>query len=257
MRRIIITLFLMLAGSIYSSSFAKAFNANQVSEIEQIVHQYLIENPEVLIEVSESLQRKEQERSLAQASEAIAENITPLFNDPISPIDGNPDGAVTIIEFLDYQCVYCKRMVPVITDLTEKNANLRVVYKEWPIFGEVSEFAARATLAANKQGNHLYQALHKALMEFNERLSEESILALAESVGLNTTQLQTDMQNEAITQELLNNRILAGELGIQGTPAFIVGTTPDASGQQTRTDNFFIPGGVPQEHLQAAIDELS
>ena len=128
-----------------------------------------------------------------------------------------------MVEFFDYNCPYCKRSVPTITKLLEQDEDIRFAFKEWPILGPASVFAARAALAAEKQGK--YEPFHFALMGAKGRLSDEQVLKVAEEVGLDVDQLQADMKSRDIDAAILKNKALAQELGINGTPAFVIGDT--------------------------------
>jgi protein-disulfide isomerase len=145
-----------------------------------------------------------------------------LLNDPNSPVSGNLDGDVTVVEFFDYRCGYCKRVAGAVSQLQKDDPNVRVVYKDFPILGEASELAARAALASKTQGKHL--AFHEALLASKSELTQETIFAIAKQVGLDPDQLNKGMQDPTIRTIIEHNRALARELGINGTPGFIVGT---------------------------------
>ena len=142
----------------------------QQKEIEKIVHDYLVNNPEVLVEVSQALQQKQQQNIQQQAKTGILENADQLFSGTLA-VAGNPKGNVTLVEFFDYQCIHCKKMAPVISELIKKDSNLRVIYKEFPIFGKGSEVASQVALAAAMQGK--YQQMHDALLKLESRLDEK------------------------------------------------------------------------------------
>lgn len=230
----------------------KAFNDKQVQEIQSIVHQYLVTHPEVLLEASKALQEKQQQSMMKQATGAIEKNSKALF-DSNSPMVGNPKGDVTIVEFFDYQCVHCKKMSPVIDTLLQQNKNLRVIYKEFPIFGKSSDYAARAALAAQKQDK--YQAFHNALISKEQRLSKAVVIKTADEVGLNVNKLKADMKSPEIDKAIKENMHLAESLHLMGTPAFIVAQTPKGefkNGNKT----FFVPGAASQENLQNLIEQV-
>jgi protein-disulfide isomerase len=157
-----------------------------------------------------------------------------------SPVGGNPDGDVTLVEFFDYNCGYCKRVMPAVEAVAEADPNLRIVYKEFPILSEGSMIAARAALASRAQD--LYEPFHEALMGFEGRIGESEVFAIAEGVGLDVEQLREDMGSDAVTAEIAANMDLARALQINGTPAFVVGDQ-------------VIPGAVPQAQLESAIAE--
>lgn len=173
-----------------------------------------------------------------------------LFRHPNDPIGGNPRGKVTIVEFFDYQCSHCVNMAPVIDGIIRSNPSVRVVFKEFPIRGDISIFAARAALAANMQGK--YQAFNRALFNTNQALSEDVILGIAQSVGLNMQKLKKDMNSMAVYQALRANSTLARDLNLQGTPVYFIGKT----NAQTNKDVNFIFGEIGQDKLQNIVDDV-
>lgn len=225
------------------------FTQKQTKDIEQIIHNYLIRNPEVLVEASRALQRKQQTEMIAKAKQAIALNRVPLFKAQ-SPVMGNPQGDVSLVEFFDYQCKHCKNMTEVVHSLVTDDNKLKVIYKQLPIFGADSEFAARAALAARNQNK--YTELHKALMQYEERLSKEKVLDIAKNAGLNVEQLQKDMNDPAIGAELRANMDLAQKIGIMGTPAFIVASRTDGD----NIKSYFVAGALSKPLLQNLINEM-
>ncbi len=174
-------------------------------------------------------------------------NASTLFHNANDPIRGNTNGQITLVEFMDFKCSYCKHMEPVIESLIGNNSDLRVVIKEYPVKGPVSTYAAKAALAAKKQGK--YMALHKALMDASD-LSEEKVLELASSVGVNTTQLKKDMESKAISQQIQSNISLAQQLQIQGTPAFFIVKT------DLNSPIDFIMGAADQSSIQDSINKM-
>jgi len=216
----------------------EASDATRRQEIEAIVREYLRTHPEVVAEALQEFERREQEAQRQRATEAIRSHLTELTQDPGNPVGGNPKGQVTIVEFFDYQCGYCKREVAELTKLLQGDPDIRVVYKDLPILGPASVFAARAALASQKQGKH--EALHAALMATNERLTEEGVLRLATQVGLDTGRLEKDMADPSVAKTLDRNFELQRALNIQGTPALVVGTE-------------LIPGAADFESLKALV----
>ena len=209
-----------------------------VEAIRQIIREYLIEHPEVLIEAQQALQAKRAEQEAEQARQAIQLYRDELFFDPEAPVAGNPDGAITLVEFFDYRCGYCRRVKPTVETLLAENDDLRLVFKEFPILGPESTEAARAALAARGQGN--YEAFHWALMEAEGPFNREHILSVARSVGLNDQKLARDMEEPALDALIERNAALANALGIGGTPAFVIGDR-------------LIGGALPLEHFRIAI----
>lgn len=224
-----------------SAATTPQFSADQKQQIQEVVHSYLVNNPQVLIEVSQKLQAQ-QEKQMQQVEEnaqkAIPEVAATMFNSASSPVAGNPKGDVTVVEFFDYQCPHCKDADPTLKEMIQKDPNLRIVYKEFPIFGNSSAFASKAALAANMQGK--YAAFHDALMATPNPLTTEKVMAAAQQAGLNVDQLKKDMDSDAVKEELANNLKLAQKLGIMGTPAFVIGSTANAASKDSKS--FFIPG---------------
>lgn len=229
---------------------APALLASQKAFIEQTMHDYLLAHPEILMEMSQKLQAQQQQATLDKAAKVIPANVKILAHDAQSPVSGNALGSVTVVQFFDYQCPHCKAMVPIMDALVLANKNVRVVYKEMPIFGPESEFAARAALAANKQGK--YAAFHHALMKTEGRLSNEQVLDIAKSVGIDSNKMQAVMNSADISKELKETGMLAQLLGLPGTPAFVVLTE-----QGSAVTSRFIPGQTDQVALQQAINAVS
>jgi protein-disulfide isomerase len=190
--------------------------------VEQVVEQYLRTHPEVIEQSLRILQAKREAEERERTRQVIATKQAELLNDPDSPVSGNLEGDVTVVEFFDYRCGYCKHVAGTVTQLQQDDPNVRVVYKDYPILGEASELASRAALASKVQGKHL--AFHEALLAFKEELNQDSILNIAIEVGLDTAQLSKDMEAPRIHAMIERNRALARELGINGTPGFIIGT---------------------------------
>jgi len=204
------------------------------------VRDYLIANPEVLVDAMQELERKQDGQRDTQAVKAIQENRARLMSDPDSPIVGNPNGDVTIVEFSDYQCPYCKRAHVTVKSVLAADSKVRLVFKDLPILGEPSRIAALAALAARTQDKHL--ELHNALMEYNGKLDRDRIMQLAGSVGLDIDRLQKDMDDPKLKEIIDRNMALASALGVRGTPAFVIG-------------NQFVPGAIDAESLRKLISD--
>jgi protein-disulfide isomerase len=204
------------------------------------IREYLLANPEVLVEAMQELERKQDSQRDAVAQKAIQQNRSELLNDPESPIAGNPNGDVTIVEFNDYQCPYCKRAHTAVKSVIAADGKVKLIYKDLPILGEASKIAAFAALAARKQGKHL--DFHNALMESTGKLDRDRVFEIAGSIGLDVPQLQKDMDDPKIKQLIERNMALASALGVRGTPAFVIG-------------NQFVPGAVDADTLRQMIVE--
>ena len=205
------------------------------------IREYLIANPEVLVEAMQELERKQDSQQSSQAQKAIQENRSALLSDPETPIAGNPDGDVTIVEFSDYQCPYCKRAHTAVKSVLAADSQVKLVFKDLPILGEPSRIAAFAALAARAQNKHL--AFHDALMESNGKLDRARIMEIAGSVGLDVAKLQKDMDDPKLKEIIERNMALASALGVRGTPAFVIG-------------NQFVPGAVDADTLKRMINDV-
>ena len=189
-------------------------------QVESIVRSYLLRNPGILLEVSAALQRQQAEASQARAEQAIGTLRGELFDAPSSPVVGNPKGDVTIVEFFDFRCGYCKRAAPVLKEILKTDPGVRVIYKQFPILGPDSLVAARAGLAAHAQGR--YDAFHDALFEL-EAVDEKSVMATAQKLGLDMKRLRADMDSAAVNEEIQANSMMSQPLGVTGTPGFVIG----------------------------------
>jgi protein-disulfide isomerase len=222
---VVLAAFVLAAGLVPNEAFAQVetLTPAQRQAIEAAVGDYLRNNPEIVIEAINILRQREQVSGAAQTRNVIAARGPELFNDSATPVAGNPDGDVTLVEFFDYRCGYCKRVYPTIKKLIEDDGNIRFVFKEFPILGPASVYAARAALASHGQGK--YQEFHDALMAAKGGLTEDGVLRIADSVGLDRGKLLEEMsRNEAEYDRVFaKNRDLAQALKINGTPAFVAG----------------------------------
>jgi protein-disulfide isomerase len=196
------------------------FDETEQEAIEGIIADYILEHPEIIYRAIQVLQERQQAAEAERARQALAEHRDALERDQNTPVGGNPDGDVTVVEFFDYRCPYCKRVASDVERLIEEDANVRFVYKEWPILGPESVFAARAALAARKQDR--YVDFHDQVMALEE-VTEVSVMAVAEDLGLNLERLREDMEAPEVDAHLEQTMGLAQALGITGTPAFVVG----------------------------------
>lgn len=190
--------------------------------IEQVIEQYIRSHPEVIEQSLQALEVKREAEERERQKVALSKHQQELLNDPASPVSGNPSGDITVVEFFDYRCGYCKKAAGAVTQLQKEDRRVRVIYKDFPILGEASELAARAALASAAQGKH--QAFHEALLASKGDMTKESILTVAGEVGLDTKRLEADMADPQWQTVIDKNRALAKQLGINGTPGFIVGT---------------------------------
>jgi len=187
-----------------------------------VIERYIRTHPEVIMESLQAMKAKREAELRERQKIALAERQNELLHDPMSPVSGNLKGEITLVEFYDYRCGYCKKAASAVTALQQEDPRVRVVYKDFPILGEPSELAAKAALASQAQGKH--QVFHEALFASHIDVTKETIMKVAASVGLDTARLEADMANPEWQSVIEKNRALAEELGISGTPGFIVGT---------------------------------
>ncbi|HWL70358.1 MAG TPA: DsbA family protein [Geminicoccus sp.] len=204
--------------------------------VEQVVRELLQREPELVMEALQSLQARQEAEQAQQAQQAVADNAEALKGEP-AEVAANPDGDVTLVEFMDYHCGYCRRMMPTLRDLVGKDKGVRFVLKEFPILGPDSVVAARAAVAARNQGR--YWDMHLALME-SEDISLDGVRAVAAGLGLDVARLEADMNSPQTEQVLAADMELARKLGLRGTPAFVLGGE-------------IIPGAVPPDQLEDLI----
>ncbi|WP_420561510.1 DsbA family protein [Tepidicaulis sp.] len=223
-----------------SKPVREAAVSKEQAEIEKIVREYILREPEILLEALTILEERQAASADMEQQRQIAENADALYYDPNSFVAGNPDGDVTIVEFFDYQCGYCKRSVQRVMNVLEEDGNVRLVLKEFPILGETSVFASRAAIAAIPQGK--YMDLHVAMLKSKGELTEGRVLRMAEEVGIDVERLKKDMKDARVSETIEANYDMARLIGVEGTPAFIIGTT-------------FAPGAIDKEEMTRLIEE--
>jgi protein-disulfide isomerase len=210
------------------------------AEIEEVVRELLAREPELVVDAIRSYQAQQEKARDARLADAIAANREALES-AAHPSVGPAEAAVTVVEFFDYRCGFCRRMVPRLDTLLANHDDVRVVFVEFPVLGADSLRAAQASLAVWRRDPAAYPDVHRALMAADD-LSAPALVAIAEEHGLDGDRLVEDMQSDAIRERLEANHRLAREIGVEGTPAFIIG---DA----------FMPGAVPVGQLEAAITD--
>ena len=193
------------------------------ADVEQIVREYLLKHPEVIIEAVAKYQENQRADEKKKAQQAITTNRQQLVADPASPVAGStaPD-AITVVEFFDYRCGYCKRMAPTISKFVS-GSKIRLVYKELPILGPDSIIAAKAALAAHKQGEANYSKFHQDLMALEGIITMAAIEKIAAKNNLDLARLKTDMELPAIQAEIAATQKLAVSIGVDATPSFVIG----------------------------------
>lgn len=201
----------------------EALTADQKKAVEELVRQYILDNPNVLIESMRRMDQKRKAEEKAKVSSAIKSRKKELLEDPDAPFAGPKDSDVVIVEFFDYHCGVCKRVLPIVQKMLKSDAKVKLVYKEWPILGPASVTAARAALASHKQGKYI--PFHNAMMKANGRLTKNRILAIATGLGMDPVKLEKDMKAREIDSILSRNLQLSDAITLNGTPSFIIGNT--------------------------------
>ena len=223
-----------------ATSAPKPISPEQRETIETVLREYLLKNPAIIREASQALQQQEEREKQERAKAGLKTFNAEIYSDQDSPSVGNPKADVTVVVFFDYNCGYCKGTVPELEDLVKQDPALRLIYKEYPILGAQSLIAARAALAAHRQGK--YAEFHRALMVAKE-INLASIRATSVRLGLDYLKLRQDMDDPQVTEALKRNLNLANSLEINGTPGYIVG-------------NRLIPGAIdPAALAQLVRDE--
>ena len=190
-------------------------------EVKALVYEAILEQPQIIMEAVRLLEERQQQQQQSAAAAVLETERDRLEKDPNAIVLGNPEGDVTVVEFFDYNCPYCRRVMPQVDTLVEQDPNVRLVYREWPILGEGSVFAARAALAARKQGK--YEEFHVAMMGMEGRAEEPTVLRIAREVGLNIEQLRRDMDAPEVDEHIQTSMELTRALGFSGTPSFVIG----------------------------------
>lgn len=220
--------------------WAQGFTPAQRAEIVEILRQALREDPTILRDAIGGLEAADQQARAEAQRAAITAQSAALFEDPADPVKGNPRGDVTLVEFFDARCGYCKQLHPTMEALIRSDPNLRVVMKDLPILGPNSVLASRALLAAQRQGG--YSRLYDALMVLRNEPTEPVLRQQAERAGLDWSRLRRDMDDPAVQARIQANLGLAQALGIEGTPALVIGQT-------------LVPGAVDLPALQRLVAE--
>ncbi|MBK9306624.1 MAG: DsbA family protein [Nitrospira sp.] len=215
------SLILVASGCSSTANESKATSVVSQDLTDAAIERYIRNHPEVIVQSLQAMEAKREAEQRERQKIALTAKQQELLHDPTSPVSGNPKGEITLVEFYDYRCGYCKRAASAVTELQKVDPRVRVVYKDFPILGEPSELAAKAALASQAQGKH--QAFHEALLASHSDMTKDEILNIAVSVGLNAGRLEADMADPKWQAVIDKNRGLAQELGISGTPGFIVG----------------------------------
>ncbi|NOD87715.1 MULTISPECIES: DsbA family protein [unclassified Ruegeria] len=219
-----------LLGLSMAATSAQALDLNAMSDAEKVefgaqVREYLLENPEVIIEAINILEQRNAAAEALADKELIAANEDELFNDGYSWVGGNPDGDITLVEFMDYRCGYCRRAVPEVASLLAEDGNIRLVIKELPILGDASVLSSRFAVATKQvAGDDAYKQVHDALLEFTGEPNEISLRRISDGLGLDSDAIIAAMDSDSVTDEITRTRALAQRMQISGTPSFVLGT---------------------------------
>jgi protein-disulfide isomerase len=214
-----LTAMLAIAGNAPAAEFSE----RQRGEIESIVRDYLLKHPELLQEVFGALEKKQTAAQADSQRQAVAANAEALFNSTRQAVIGNPRGRITLVEFFDYNCGYCKRALADMQTLLKSDPDLRIVLKEFPVLGPGSLEAAQVSVAVLKQGNDKYLAFHTRLLSDRGPADKSKALAAAKATGLDMAKLEKDLAAPEIESTLEESYRLANALGLTGTPSYVVG----------------------------------
>lgn len=226
MKRLLATTSLCIA---MLSAPVQALDLNAMSDEERSlfreeVRAFLMENPEVILESVNQLEARQAEQAEQTDLSLVATNLDALVNDGFSWVGGNPDGDITVIEFLDYRCGYCRKAHDEVADLLASDSNIRLIVKEFPILGEASAISSRFAVATKHvAGDDAYKAVHDALITFGGEPSAPALSRLAEGLGLDAEAILAQMDSDEVTREITQTRELAQRLQIRGTPTFVMG----------------------------------
>lgn len=212
---------ILLAVALLPGAFAQA-PAPSKAEIEQIVRDYIMQHPEVLIDSIRQMQERERVSKVQKSKGALTARHSDLVSDPTSPASRPAsEKTVNIVEFFDYHCGFCKRVMPALSKVLAANPDVRIVYKEFPILGAESVVGAKAALAAARQGGYL--KFHDALMNLNAPITMANLEKLAQEQGLDLTKLKADMESPEVSAIIAKNAELAAAVGVEATPTFVIG----------------------------------
>ncbi len=242
----------MLAASLVTLAMAlpaSAFDLSNMTDAERAafrdeVRAYLLENPEVLMEAIAVLEERQNNQQVQNDRELVAANADELFKDENAWVGGNPEGDVTIVEFMDYRCSFCRKAHPEVEALIAGDPNIRLIVKEYPILGPESVAASRFAMAVrNVEGDEAYKKAHDALITLRGAMTEESFRRVSDDLGLDTDAVIAEMANPLIETEIQRNYRLAERMQISGTPSFVF-------------ESELVRGYVPLDTMQAIVAEL-
>ncbi len=236
----------LIASALWASA-PQAADLTDMSDAERTafrdeVRAYLLENPEVIMEAVALLEQRQAEAEAQADFSLVAANADALFNDGYSWVGGNPEGDITLVEFMDYRCGYCRRAVPEVEKLLKADGNIRLVIKEFPILGDASMLASRFAIATKQAaGDDAYKQVHDALIEFRGDISDVTLRRLADGLGLNTDEIMAQMDSPTVSDEITRTRALAQQLRISGTPTFVL-------------EDELLRGYLPADQMEILVD---
>lgn len=213
------------------------------ADIEKLVRDYILKNPEIIVEALQTLERRREEQLAANQQRQIQANADILHASDHHVVIGNPEGDVTLIEFFDYNCGFCRQTLATVEALIEQDPQIKVILKEFPVLGPGSQEAARVSIAASKIAPEKYKELHTQLLRAEGQVNERIALALSANLGIDTDKLQSLSQTAQVEEAIGEVYQLATDLGINGTPSFIIG-------------NELIPGAVDLNVLQDKVSAM-
>lgn len=228
---------------------AQALDLDNLTEAERAtlhaeIRAYLLENPEVIMEAVAVLEERQAQGQAQADVDLVRANADAIFNDGHSWVGGNPEGDITLVEFMDYRCGYCRRAVDQVNGLLEDDGNIRFIVKEFPILGEDSVLASRFAIATQQvAGDEAYKSVHDALMAYNGAMNDTGFTRLADSLGLDANAIVAAMNSEAVTEVIAANHALGQRLQISGTPSFVMGDQ-------------MLRGFLPQDAMQDIANDI-
>ncbi len=234
------TAIILMPAFAFAADAPAALTEAQQAEVKELVRSLLTkEEPDLVIKAAHEAQSREEKDIASQGQKALSTSRDKIFNDANAPVVGNVKGDVTMVEFFDYQCGYCKMAHEAIVKLMETDKNVKLIYKEFPILGEGSVQASRAALASVRQNK--YEAFHNALMATKAHLTEDIVLKVAKDTGLDLEKLKKDMDDESIEKIVKANLELGSQIGARGTPTFVIGEQ-------------VYPGAMQYDQMKQAVD---
>jgi protein-disulfide isomerase len=226
LRPLVLTAGLMLSAAIAVPAVAQSISPEQRGEIEKIIKDYLIKNPEVLQEALGELEKKQAANEAEKHREGVKQHSDALFNSPRHVVVGNPQGDVTMVEFFDYNCGYCKKAMTDMLEMIKADPKLRVVLKEFPVLGQGSVEAARVAVAVRMQDKtgKKYLDFHQKLLGIRGQANQAAAMSAAKDVGMDMVKLEKDLASPEVKSSLEESYKLAEALGLNGTPSYVIGT---------------------------------